>query len=311
LNKSRNEAWITFTPRLKGAIHPMTDSTAARTATPQTAAQRIVAAMWHLGEPATTKTIAATAGVGYSTATPILRNLLATNQAVKTDGPDGNTLWHLTAIITGFPQQTPTIPNALPAQHEPPQRQTPDAPAVERDPSAAEDASGRTANSEAEPQSGQPTTASDTDKRPDAITEPDSVDPSGNGAADAETADVDAAATPTGEAAPNTKTEPADSHDPAITTRTYRMPTLPRRPKGELRAAVLAVLQNEPERQFKVSDVCKAINAANADTTSNKAGGGAVANALDKLVGSGDAVRLEAKYATYQAADSGNTEPNR
>jgi hypothetical protein len=65
-----------------------------------------------------------------------------------------------------------------------------------------------------------------------------------------------------------------------------------RRPKGALRAEVLAVLQNLPDSTFKVSQVCKHLPGASA---------GAIANALDKLVADGTARQVADKPATYQA----------
>ena len=70
-----------------------------------------------------------------------------------------------------------------------------------------------------------------------------------------------------------------------------------RRPKGALRAEVLAVLQDHPDATFKVSQVCKHLPGASA---------GAIANALDKLVADGTAKQIADKQiadkpATYQA----------
>jgi hypothetical protein len=65
-----------------------------------------------------------------------------------------------------------------------------------------------------------------------------------------------------------------------------------RRPKGALRAQVLAVLQDHSDTTFKVSQVCKQLPGASA---------GAIANALDKLVADGTAKQVADKPATYQA----------
>jgi hypothetical protein len=65
-----------------------------------------------------------------------------------------------------------------------------------------------------------------------------------------------------------------------------------RRPKGALRAEVLAVLQDHPDSTFKVSQVGKHLPGASA---------GAIANALDKLVADGTARQVADKPATYQA----------
>jgi hypothetical protein len=235
------------------------------TGTAPTAAQKIVATMWNLGKPATTKDIAAAAGVGYSTATPILRHLLATDQAVRTESPQGITEWQLTATLTGTAKPPATAePNPIGITQS----------GDDTDADADIDA-----RSEPEP------VTTDTHPAPSAAPSPDAPDATA------------IPATP----APDDPDDDTSSGTPS--SRTYRKPVQPRRPKGELRAAVIAVLKAAPNQPFKVSEVCKAIDAATADSTSNKAGAGAVANALDKLVGSGDAVRIEdAKYATYQAA---------
>ena len=65
-----------------------------------------------------------------------------------------------------------------------------------------------------------------------------------------------------------------------------------RRPKGALRAEVLAVLQGHPDYTFKVSQVGKHLPGASA---------GAIANALDKLVADGTARRVADRPVTYQA----------
>ena len=234
------------------------------TGTAPTAAQKIVATMWTIGKPATTTDIAAAAGVGYSTATPILRHLLATDQAVRTENPQGITEWQLTATLTSVEKPPATS---------------------EHDPIDAADSDG---------------TGADADI--DASSEPEPV-PTDTTPADPAATSLDAPDATVVPAVTAPDDTDADTVSGTAASRAYRKPVQPRRPKGELRAAVLAVLKASPDQPFKVSEVCKAIDAANADSASNKAGAGAVANALDKLVGSGDAVRIEdAKYATYQAA---------
>jgi hypothetical protein len=275
-----------------------------RADTAPTAAQKVVAAMWTLGKPATTKAIAAAAGVGYSTVTPILRNLLADNQAVKTDDATGPCEWQLTA----------TLPT--PTRHE----TEPTPTAIEPEPAPPADSTDATAHQPDEPDEPHDADNTDgTDQTNDSANPadaPETGDPSGedvgaepvpdtrSGSDDADTG-ADAASTSDVSAAAGTAPDASQDAEPGM-ARTYRKPEQPRRPKGELRAAVLAVLTRSPDEPFKVSEVCKAIDAANTDGTSNRAGAGAVANALDKLVTSGDAIRVEeAKYATYQAAPAG------
>ncbi len=77
--------------------------------------------------------------------------------------------------------------------------------------------------------------------------------------------------------------------------------TKPRRRSGTLRAAVLTVLQNHPDQQFTVSQVCKAVDAANTDSDAAKASAGAVNNALLKLANDGVIQQVVEKPAAYQA----------
>jgi hypothetical protein len=271
-----------------------------RADTAPTAAQKVVAAMWTLGKPATSKAIAAKAGVGYSTVTPILRNLLADNQAVKTDGDGGTAEWQLTATLPAptADQAQAQAPTPTPANPEPapPADSTGATPHQRDDADEPDDTDQRSgsANPADAPQAGDPS-GKDTGAEPVLHTRSGSHD-ADTGADTASPSDMPTAA--------GTAPQPQDAEQGAA--RTYRKPEQPRRPKGELRAAVLAVLTRSPDEPFKVSEVCKAIDAANTDCTSNRAGAGAVANALDKLVTSGDAIRVEdAKYATYQAAPAG------
>jgi hypothetical protein len=277
-----------------------------RTATAPTAAQRVVAAMWSLGEPATAKAIAEAAGIGYSTATPVLRNLLADNQAVKTDDATGPARWQLTATLpTPTPAPAPTASPTSAGDDAP----APPPPATNPDPAPPHPTtSDATAHDGEQPGSPHPTDTALADTPGADISAgftPDSRSGSDDTTTDTDTDAGGAGESDTPAADHTTPQAPADAGQQP-TARTYSKPAQPRRPKGHLRAAVLAVLTTTPERAFKVSEVCKAIDAANTDCSANKAGAGAVANALDKLVTSGDAIRdEEAKYATYQAAPAG------
>jgi hypothetical protein len=256
--------------------------------TAPTAAQKVVAAMWTLGNPATAKAIAHAAGVGYSTVTPILRTLLADHQAVKTDSATGPAEWQLTATL---PTPTPAPTSADDA----PQTQKPAA--TDADPAPPATASSADAD---QPDNPRPDDTPDTGDASGPVTDAEPARDTRSSTDDDSAADGDAV--PDAPAADGTGPEAAADTEQRQTGRTYRKPVQPRRPKGALRAAVRAVLTQAPGQAFKVSEVCKAIDAANADGTSNKAGAGAVANALDKLVTSGHATRIEeAKYATYQA----------
>jgi hypothetical protein len=75
-----------------------------------------------------------------------------------------------------------------------------------------------------------------------------------------------------------------------------------RRAKGALRGAVVDILENNPDRQYKVGELCKLINQGEQGSGMPKASAGAVANVLDKLAGAGIAVQTVAKPATFQLA---------
>jgi len=81
----------------------------------------------------------------------------------------------------------------------------------------------------------------------------------------------------------------------------------PRRASGTLDGAVLDILEAHPEQTFKVSQLCKLIDAANEGSDTAKASAGAVVLACQRLVGKGKAVLAVEKPATFQlvAAASG------
>jgi hypothetical protein len=283
LNKSRNEAWINSTPIQTGADPTMTDTPHPAA----TATQKVVAAMWSMQQPATAKQIAEAAAVGYSTVTPILRNLHAERQATKTD-TDGRTLWYLTA---GTPTAALNLTGGAAAAAESIALDD-----VESPVSATDSADVPRADRDADPAEPHDRVASADTPAPDDdnTAEPSGVPSDGVPAADL-SAPLEAVTTEQQETTP-----PQDGPSPAG-TRPYRKPAQPRRAKGALRDAVLKVLTDAPDTGFKVGDVCKAINSADTDATANKAGAGAVANALTKLVTDGHAVQVVDKPATFQA----------
>ncbi|MFF0880438.1 MarR family transcriptional regulator [Micromonospora aurantiaca (nom. illeg.)] len=78
---------------------------------------------------------------------------------------------------------------------------------------------------------------------------------------------------------------------------------LARRASGTLRGAILDVLEANPGRQYKVSELCRLVDRANEGTGAKKASAGAVHNAAVKLVGTGRAVLVAEKPATFALAD--------
>jgi hypothetical protein len=74
----------------------------------------------------------------------------------------------------------------------------------------------------------------------------------------------------------------------------------PRRASGTLDGAVLDILEAHPDRAFKVSELCKLIDQANAGHDVSKASPGAVVLACQRLVTKGKAILAVEKPATFQ-----------
>jgi hypothetical protein len=228
------------------------------------ALDRIIAAMTELGQ-ATTRDIATRAAVPYSSTTPKLRALQerGTAERVKVDG---RTLWQLTAAgddqDAADPQ--PESVHALPDG--------------ERSNDAGDD--------------GPPSAPLRPVANRDEIEQPPASQATTPGPVPAQPGD--ATATEPGPAA----TEP-DEPQPAEPA--TPQPGRGKRPKGALRAAALKVLRDQPDRQFRVSEVCKLIDQADARNGWSKASPGAVVNDLNKLAGQNIAQRTNDQPATYQA----------
>ncbi|AYF26765.1 hypothetical protein CSH63_04670 [Micromonospora tulbaghiae] len=76
-----------------------------------------------------------------------------------------------------------------------------------------------------------------------------------------------------------------------------------RRASGILRGAILDILEANPGRQYKVSELCRLVDRANEGTGAKKASAGAVHNAAVKLVGTGRVVLAAERPATFALAD--------
>ncbi|BFU47719.1 hypothetical protein [Krasilnikovia sp. MM14-A1004] len=285
-----------------------------------TAAQRIVAAMWTLDRPATPKQIQEAAGVGYSTVSPVLRRLLAASQAVKSEGSDGSTLWH---IVTDIPSTlgpaNGDATSAAPEQPNPTAGEPPtDDGAVPENSSPTDDPRAEATSDHADSHPDLTGTHSAlSNQSPETLPTPDGTRLP-TGAPDSDHHPAPATAEPAEpEPKPDADPKPAAEHEsvgsnsgtpdvpdpdaPATrTTRAYRKPVKPRRPKGALRAAILAALTDNPDRAFRVGEMCKIIDGADRDGMFSKAGPGAVVNALDKLANDGHALRVSEAPASYQ-----------
>lgn len=238
-----------------------------------TPTQRVIAAMWRIDQPAMVRDIAATAALDFATTTESLSRLRSNRHVIRSESGDGTELWYLDV------DTDTTLDIARPdtgEQHIPPPP----------------------------PESGGGTPAKDDSS----AAGPAAADPHTPARRTADTG----LAEPTQAGTGHRTTPPHIADDspagasrldasPARSPRPYRKPVRPRRPQGALRQAALTVLTDEPDREFRVSEVRKAINAALPDGC-NQAGDGAVSNALARLVGETKAVLVGQQPATYRRA---------
>ncbi|GGK31376.1 hypothetical protein GCM10010124_25150 [Pilimelia terevasa] len=308
------------------------------TASTPTGSQKVIAAMWRdlNGGPATAAQVADAAGLGYSTVTPILRRMGTEGTATK----DGQGRWVLNLdqpqlVLPAAGDDQPThdasadddpagdhAETAAAAEASTTDMDADADPAGGTDPEPEVDAASRVQGApDGEVADNQPATAPNTaaadgdgdgdgdaqelaaaplqctpkDQTPDPQPEEAEGDPAPS---TTEAAPSDTAQTTDTAETTDTDTTDADTADEQKKGR--RVSAHPKRPKGALRGDVLAVLQADPDTAFKVSQICKHLDTVN-DGSRAKASAGAVANALDKLVGDGSARRHDGKPATYQA----------
>jgi hypothetical protein len=266
-------------------------------------AEAILAAVGRLGQ-ATPRDIAAEAGVAYSTTTRNLRELAAAGHAQKLTDDTGRTLWRLPqpdtdaidadateadsikadSIEAGAPGDTartaegdadtgvapPAVPDADAGGSDPVQAAALPTPAAEPVAGVGEAATDPVGDAEPPAGTGQPAD-------PAAAEPTDAADAGGQRAA------VDRA------------------QEPATPTDT---PVKPRRASGTLDGAVLDILEAHPEQGFKVSQLCKLIDATNEGSDTAKASPGAVVLAAQRLARKGRAVLTVEKPATFQLAQA-------
>ncbi len=314
------------------------------TGTTDSAAEAIAAAIGHLGRVgagATAAAISAEAGVAYSTTNKKLRILREAGRAQSFDGADNRTLWQLTnaADSAATPSEQPDTdtsrtdedgPSAatcgdedtnatgaatiadvgdhLLAALDGPAGQPVVVPAVpvhaETDDAAAVALDGG--------QAGPPDGTVGADETDDAETDDQEA-----GAQDAdhvdevdehETSEFGGAAKPARRAAKRTRASaaPPAAGDSAGGGAEGGGGAPVRRAGGTLRGAILDILEAHPDRQYKVSELCKLIDADNAGAGAGvaKASQGAVANALDTLSRKGTVTRTVDRPATFQLTPS-------
>ncbi|MFB6393558.1 MarR family transcriptional regulator [Polymorphospora lycopeni] len=289
--------------------------------TPPTTLDKVAAAIAELGE-ATAAAIAAHAGIGYSTATKRLRALEDAGLAQPFRADDGRTLWKPVGSTGSGGEGVDERPDGEPSsgQPEPTGPHAPPEAAPDDDSSGPESvehdhvtSAGQTDDETAHPSD---PTAPAANPEPDgeklaAVGEPQDVAPAVPGAPDA--GNQDEPAVPAAAEEPATEGDgrradldqpvPADGMPQPTPALVEQAATgKARRAGGSLRGAILDVLEADPDRQFKTSELCKAIDKANEGTGAAKASAGAVVNALHKLVTAGAAIQTVERPATFRLA---------
>lgn len=278
---------------------------------------RVLAALAELGET-TAAAIAEHVGIAYSTTTPKLRAWENTGQAERFRTDDGHTLWRLTAAgraataiaepHTAAEAASPSEPadQPEPATGTEPRTDTeamPAAPQKSTDTGTpadarADDAVGSHAGGRAEPDTTSPTV--DSQQPADNATDPGDS-PSQTSTADLPDVDTADHHEQSAAAAPqlDATAEAGEPTDADTTTAVRRAP-------GSMRAAVLDICEAHPARQYKVSEICRLIDASNAGTDAKKASQGAVYNACTKLAAAGTLTQTVDRPATFQLTPTSN-----
>ncbi|MDG4795039.1 hypothetical protein [Micromonospora sp. WMMD1082] len=248
----------------------------------------------------TAAAIAEETGMAYSTVTPKLRAL---EDAVRAERVkiNGRTFWRLTTAPAQAPTadsgDTASVPDAnidTTTTTEPP-------PPAEAAPTTTDDGTsdpGHTTDADPTPTPDAASPADTPDRGPDAPAgtpaanpAPDPApasEPTATAPGDQASGDSASAAHPTPEPAPGTSA--ADGTN--------------RRPSGALGSTALRVMRANPDTPYKVTELARLIDRADAADghTYPKASPGAVVLVCDRLVGQGYAIKVVEKPATYQLA---------
>ena len=298
----------------------MTDNPA-----PAHSAIRVLAALAELGE-ATAADVAEKAGLGYSTTTPKLRAWEDSGQVQRRRTDDGRTLWRLTPAgraATAAPADpaaarlpvAPATAEPIPAGPNPAEliraeptgepdpttaadRTVPDDPAGDRPPSDADGACGTASAQDADAVPPPPGSALIGRHDSSDIESPEGTEegpPPGDSADAVATVHTDHRDQPPAEPAPA-----ATGESDATAASEEGRPV--RRSAGSMRGAILDIFHANPDRQFKVGELCRLIDAANTGTGTAKASQGAVYNAATKLAAGGTLTQTVEKPATFQLA---------
>lgn len=274
---------------------------------------RVLAALAELGET-TAAAIAEHSGIAYSTTTPKLRTWENTGQAERFRTDDGRTLWRLTeagrtATAIAEPHtaaQSAPVPGPV-EQPKPTTDTATDTEAVLAAPPESTDTGtpadtvvGADDNAGARPKSNAGLPLVEGQPHPDIATDPGANSPQPD-PADLPAVDV------TDQEVQDTTTAP----QPVVGVEVGKpndegTATPERRSPGSMRAAVLDICEAHPDRQYKVGELCRLIDAANAGTDAKKASQGAVYNACTKLAAAGTLTQTVDKPATFQLAPVSN-----
>jgi hypothetical protein len=275
----------------------------------------ILAALTRLGE-ADTKQVAVEAGVAYSTTVKKLRGLAADGRALRRDNGAGAALWRAASTETAStnpardsvePLVTAlgTAPAATATAERPDRGPEPEAafphpdrrsPTTSTDGDAADETDTQPVlDQEAQPHLGEPAQegklgdAADDTATPRSAAHPEpeplaSLEADGAAGSGTQPDSLDTALEP----------DPIEAHASTRPTGSATADAQPtaRRGKGRLRDEVLAVLQDNPDTAYKVSQLSKLLGGASQ---------GAITNALHKLVTDGTVTQTVERPATYQA----------
>lgn len=253
----------------------------------------------------TTATLAMAAGVGRSTAAKILARWGRDGTAIRAagDGPRNPDTWALAtsdrdtaapdtaAPDTAAPDAEDTQPEATttPTADDPTEHTSDTADDTTKDPAVAEDAATDVDDTTTEDTTAvqEVTAGSDADaSEPDATTTDTTDEAAPSSAADAETDNTaplpETTPVDPADSATENETEPSPAETPAVadTTDTARADK-DRLPKGGLRALVEEYLTDHPGESFGPANIGKDLSRS----------GGAVNNALEKLVADGYAIK--------------------
>jgi hypothetical protein len=242
--------------------------------------------------------IAEKTGMAYSTVTPKLRTLRDAGRAepVKTNG---RTFWRLTtppvqaSAVEAGPDTSNVDTDGEPdpaATTEPP---TP-AEAVPTVTDANTSDHDRTAGTDATPTTDATQPADEADSAEATPADPPAPDPAPDAAPESEPTAVAPSDQASGDGAPAPQTAPDTSPADGKT----------RRPPGALARTALHIMQANPDTPYKVTELGRLIDQADAADGHQypNASPGAVVLACDRLVDRGDAAKVVEKPATYQVA---------